>query len=251
MPTLRLLAAGSLRAVWPALVTAFHAQTGYNVTSDFAPAGMLRQRIEQGERCDLFASANRLHPQILVQQGLAQHSAIFAANRLCLTARRDIVTETDNWLSLLLRDDARLATSTPQCDPCGDYTWQLFDRIEQRHAGAGEKLKRKAAKLVGGTDSLPLPAGELAAKWLIEHHYADLFIGYRSYAPRLQQVAALQLFDIPARYNVQAEYAFAQIGDVAQPFAAFLTSPVAQAILQAQGFESVTESSVKICSKNA
>ncbi len=237
MTTLRLLAAGSLRAVWSPLVAAFEAQTGLKAITEFAPAGMLRQRIEQGERCDLFASANRLHPEMLMQQGVAQRTTIFAANTLCLTAKCDIVTESDNWFTLLLREDLRLATSTPQCDPSGDYTWQLFDNIEHQHIGVGEQLKRKARMLVGGHDSLPVPAGELAAKWLIEHQCAELFIGYRSYAPRLQQVSALQLFEIPAPYNVQAEYALAQISDAAQPFAAFLTSTSAQAILQAHGFQ--------------
>lgn len=154
MTTLRLLAAGSLRAVWPHLVAAFRAQTGFEVITDFAPAGVLRQRIERGERCDLFASANRLHPESLLQQRLAQRVARFAANTLCLTAKRDIVTEGDDWLSLLQRDGLRLATSTPRSDPSGDYTWQLFAHIEQRHPGVGEKLKEKAHMLVGGTESL-------------------------------------------------------------------------------------------------
>ena len=135
MTTLQILAAGSLRGVWPQLIAEFSAQSGLRVETQFGPAGLLRQRIEQGEACDLFASANLLHPQTLLQEGRAQHIGRFTANTLCLTAKRDVVTESDNWLSLLLRADLRLATSTPLCDPSGDYTRQLFDNIEQRHRG--------------------------------------------------------------------------------------------------------------------
>lgn len=239
MTTLHLLAAGSLRAVWPDLIAAFSAQSGYTITTDFGPAGLLRQRIEAGERCDLFASANRLHPQALLQQQRADQVGIFAANTLCLTVKRDVVTPECDWLSLLMRDDLRLATSTPLCDPSGDYTWQLFDNIEMRHAGWGEKLRQKAQPLVGGTISLPVPAGELAAQWLIEQQHAEMFIGYSSYAPRLRHCAQLQVFDIPVPYNVQAEYGWARCSQVAQPFAAFLRSDIAQDLLRQHGFQSI------------
>ena len=80
MTTLQILAAGSLRAVWPALIAAFRAQSYFNVETDFGPAGLLRQRIEASERCDFFASANRQHPEALLAQHRAFQIGIFAAN---------------------------------------------------------------------------------------------------------------------------------------------------------------------------
>ncbi|EAO0583408.1 molybdenum ABC transporter substrate-binding protein, partial [Salmonella enterica subsp. enterica serovar Javiana] len=56
---MRILAAGSLRVVWPQLMAAFQA----DAVCDFGPAGLLRERIEAGEACDFFASANLAHPQ--------------------------------------------------------------------------------------------------------------------------------------------------------------------------------------------
>ncbi len=47
---MRILAAGSLRVVWPQLMTAFQA----DAVCDFGPAGLLRERIEAGEACDFF-----------------------------------------------------------------------------------------------------------------------------------------------------------------------------------------------------
>lgn len=56
---MRVLAAGSLKAVWPALMAYFPEP----VETRFGPAGLLRERIEAGEPCDLFASASEEHPQ--------------------------------------------------------------------------------------------------------------------------------------------------------------------------------------------
>jgi molybdate transport system substrate-binding protein len=236
MTTLHILAAGSLRGVWPDLIAAFHHQTGLTTDTHFGPAGLLRQRIEQGEHCDLFASANLQHPATLLQRGLAMHTGKFAANSLCLTARRDVVTESDTWLSLLKRDDLRLATSTPLSDPSGDYTWQLFDNIGQVYPGCGERLKQRAHQLVGGIDSLAVPTGELAAQWLIDQQHADLFIGYASYAPRLINHPHLQVLSIPEPFNIQAEYGWATFTHSANPLAAFLSTTAARAILQQNGF---------------
>lgn len=55
---MRVLAAGSLKTVWPAMMAHFP----HPVETHFGPAGLLRERIEAGERCDLFASASEEHP---------------------------------------------------------------------------------------------------------------------------------------------------------------------------------------------
>lgn len=232
MTMLRVLAAGSLRAVWPALMAAY----GSPVDTDFGPAGLLRERIATGERCDLFASANTAHAENLLQRGLAQQTGRFAANSLCLTVKRDRVRPGENWLSVLTRPDLRLATSTPRSDPSGDYTWQMFAAIEQRHHGIGRLLEDKACCLVGGPQSLNLPTGELAARWLLAQDHADMFIGYASYAPRLATLPELQIFSIPQPYNVQAAYAWALCQPSARTLAEFLQSSVAQKIFSQYGF---------------
>ncbi len=233
---LRVLAAGSLRPVWPALMAAFSAQGGAGAETRFGPAGLLRQRIEQGEPCALFASASQAHADALVQQGLASESGAFAANSLCLTARAEITGKNDSWLTLLQRPSLRLATSTPRSDPSGDYTWQLFAALERRYPGLGADLRQRAQRLVGGADSLALPDGALAAHWLLSNGHADLFIGYASYAPRLAAIPALKVFVIPAADNVLARYGYAVCQPAAQPLARFLHSPTAQTLLRQHGF---------------
>ncbi|MBP2168008.1 molybdate transport system substrate-binding protein [Erwinia toletana] len=233
---LRVLAAGSLRKVWPALMAAFQQQSGIRVTTQFAPAGLLRQRIISGEPCDLFASANLAHPTALQQQGHALQVAVFAHNQLCLTAKADVVQADDNWLTLLARPQLRLATSTPESDPSGDYAWQLFDRIEQQHPGVGNSLKKRALCLVGGAESPPIPAGELAASWLINHHRAELFLGYASYWAELQTGPTLRTLAIAPAYQPAIAYAFAVCQPQAQPLAEFLLAAEAQRLLAAAGF---------------
>jgi len=228
------------------MMEAFTAQSGIGVTSNFGPAGLLRQRIEQGEKVDLFASANTAHPLALLNKGRALQVASFASNRLCLTVSKAAITARfgtqtlPDWLALLSDISLRVATSTPLADPSGDYTWQLFDKIEQDRPGVGELLRRRAMMLVGGPQSLPVPAGELAAAWLIRTGQCDLFIGYASYAPLLRQQQDLQVIDIPLEQNIRAEYALALCESRAEPLADFILSALGQDYLNQAGFAGAT-----------
>lgn len=113
-------------------------------------AGLLRARIEAGENCSLFASANMAHPQALLEQGKARAVQRFAGNALCLTAAAHCVAEQSTWLTLLSDPGLRIGTSTPGSDPSGDYTWQFFARFE---AEFGIALQPRALALVGAADS--------------------------------------------------------------------------------------------------
>ncbi|EGS6536756.1 solute-binding protein [Salmonella enterica] len=204
---MRILAAGSLRVVWPQLMTAFQA----DAVCDFGPAGLLRERIEAGEACDFFASANLAHPQALLESGRALRVAPFTTNHLCLSVRAQAMREGEDWLSLLTRRDLRIGKE-------------------------GEAIRKRAVALVGGRQTLPLPAGRLAAEWLINHDYTDIFIGYASYAPRLRQVNSLRVVDIPEPYNPVAEYGFACLSEQGKTLADFLLSARARLILMQHGF---------------
>lgn len=236
MTTLKVLAAGSLRPVWQPLMESFRQSSGIEVLTDFGPAGLLRQRIEQGERVDLFASANLAHPQSLQAQGVAQRVEVFTYNRLCLTVAKDRVADDLLWLDVLRHPDVRVGTSTPHADPSGDYTWQLFDNIEKTHAGVGERLRQTALPLVGGPHSAAVPPGELAAAWVVRSGQCEAFIGYASYARRLAACADVRVLDIAQAYNVRAEYAFAQCHERAAPLSQFLLTTAVRERLRLEGF---------------
>lgn len=223
--SLTVLAAGSLRAVWPALASAY----GQPIRVAFGPAGLLCERIKQGERCDMFLSANTLHPQSLLAAEIALDSATFAHNRLCLSVPAALTATKQNWLALLSNPRLRVATSTPLSDPSGDYAWQ---RTEQHYAGVGTRLKKRALQLVGGPLSAAIPAGEPAASWVLNGDRADIFIGYQSYAAR----AGITTITIPPPFHIRADYAFALCHAKAQPLADFLLSAEAQGILEKGGF---------------
>ncbi|NDL63453.1 substrate-binding domain-containing protein [Acerihabitans arboris] len=236
MSPLIVLAAGSLRPALTPLLAHYRAVTGLPVRVDFGPAGLLRQRIEAGAPCDLFASANTEHAARLRAQGLAFDVRPFARNRLCLTARRGARTDHADWLALLGNPELAIGTSTPGCDPSGDYAWQLFDTAASLlPAGAGD-LKRRARPLVGGTDTLPVPAGELAAGWILRQGLADVFIGYAHYAAKLEQDPQLRVVAIPDEYNVFATYALALRSPRAGALADFILSAPGRHFLRKAGF---------------
>lgn len=233
-----LLAAGSLKGAFIPLLARFHQQTGIQVEARFGPAGLLRERIESGERCSVFASANSQHPLALQQAGLAGECHPFARNQLMLTARRQASTDDADWLTLLSNPLLRLATSTPGCDPSGDYTWQLFTRIEADFPGVGRALMARAQQLVGGRASLSVPPGETAGAWLIGEDLADLFIGYAHYALQMAARDDLRTVAIPAPWNVQAEYllTMTQPGAGAQQLCRFILGADGQQYLRSAGF---------------
>jgi len=208
------------------------------MTIHYGPAGLLRERIEQGEPCCVFASANRQHPQALYAAGRASEPRLFARNELILTVRNTPQTAGKSWLELLSDSALRLGTSTPQCDPSGDYTWQLFDRIETRHPGLGESLKLRAMPLVGGRDTLVLPVGEMASSWIIRQNLADAFIGYAHYATALTEETDLRSVSIPTEWNIRCEYYMAMLdeNDAARQFCQFVLAEEGQHCLHNAGF---------------
>lgn len=224
---LSVLAAGSLRAIWPKLAVVWKEPVSVN----FGPAGLLCERIKKGESCDLFLSANTAHPQSLLAARRAFDSAVFTHNQLCLSVKKTLAAGRD-WLGLLSDPQLRVATSTPLSDPSGDYAWQLFGRLEERYPALGAALRERAQPMVGGPDSPVVPTGVSAADWLLNGNRADIFIGYQSYAAP----AGVTLVTLPPPFQIRADYAFAICHDRARPLADFLLSAEAQAILRQGGF---------------
>ena len=124
-----------------------------------------------------------------------------------------------------------------QADPGGDYAWQVFDRIDALHPGAGAKLKARARQLVGGrTPGITIPPGIPAAAFLIAHDYADISLGYAHYAAQLANIAGLRVVPLPETIAVTARYTAASLSVPADALLAWLTTPPAQAIIQRHGF---------------
>lgn len=236
---LRVYAAGSLRRAFTPLLAAFSERYALSVTPTFGPAGLLREMIEQGDKVDLFASANGAHPLRLMTLGLARETALFTRNHLCILMRNVPELTTQTWLAALRDPRFRLSTSTPGSDPGGDYAYQLFDRIERLHPGWGEQLRARATPLVGATLTHAIPPGMTAGSYLIRSGQSDMHIGYASYLPLLLNQPDLHVVNVPEPYRIEAEYRLALLNPVrheAQGLMAYILSPPGQAFLVNNGF---------------
>lgn len=238
-----LYAAGSLKAVMTEIGKAFEAAQGTAVAGTFGASGLLKERLEKGERADVFASANMDHPQALQKAGVTGAVRPFARNTLCALAKPELAVSTDTLLDRMLDPAVRLGTSTPKSDPAGDYTWELFRKAESLRPGSTAALDAKALKLAGGPQSAPPPEGRNTYAWLMERDSADLFLTYCTNARlAMRELPTLKIVTVPDALSVGAEYGIATVlrGDAArgQAFVAFVLAPEGQAILQRHGFQS-------------
>ncbi|WP_411754517.1 substrate-binding domain-containing protein [Serratia sp. (in: enterobacteria)] len=238
MNKITLFAAGSLRLAFTPLLVAFEQESGHRVEATFGPAGLLRERIEQGERPQVFASANLEHPQRLVALGFAQAVQPFTRNRLCATVRNIPKLTQPDVMTLLCDPQWRVGTSTPLADPSGDYAQQLFDRLEQCLPGQGSALRSRTVPLVGGPDSAPIPAGRLAAEYLLAEGLADIFLGYANYADTLAACAQVKVRRLPTVLDFKVIYGLCLLDEscvAAWALVAFILSAQGQRILQRMG----------------
>lgn len=237
---LQVYAAGSLRPAMTQIASDFEAQSGRKVQLTFGASGLLRERIEKGEGADLFASADTDHPQRLSQQGTWAQPQVFTRNALCALTGAQVQTSPEGLLATLLSSSVRVAISTPKADPAGDYAWALFARAENLQRGAQAALESKALKLTGGADSPRPPGNRNAYAWLMDDDKADVFLTYCTNAVLAQaEVPRLKVVSIPATLQVAAAYGMTMktaSQTQAQPFASYLLSAPAQAVLMKLGF---------------
>ena len=139
-----LYVAGSLKAVLTAITAEYTRKTGVAVRTAFGPSGLMREKIEAGDKVDLFASADMGHVLKLRKDGRAAEAVMFTRNQLCAFARPEAKLTSANFADRLLGPAVKLGTSTPKADPAGDYTWAMFALIDKAHPGALATLEAKA-----------------------------------------------------------------------------------------------------------
>jgi len=207
------LAAGSLRGVVTDLATAGNA-LGIEVRSDFGGSGLLRERIEKGEKADLFLSADLASPGKLQALGrTVLPVVVFARNRMCVVSRRSAEVTQANLVDRLLAKGVRVKTSAPVADPSGDYAWSIFDRIETVRPGAGAKLKEKAQANMTVTAPSTAP-GQSAAASLFAANLIDMSITYCSATASLEkEIPDLVSIEVPPALDPHPMYGLAVLSD--------------------------------------
>lgn len=233
-------AAGSLREALNCIALDHEARTGRKITLCFGASGLLRERIEQGEGAQVFASADMGHPQRLADAGGWQAPRVFTRNELCALTSDLVDATQDSLLRTLLDPRVRIGTSTPKADPSGDYAWALFRRAEQAQRGAYAVLDAKALRLTGHPQAPHAPAGQGTYAWLMDTGQADVFLTYRTNAiAARREVPRLRVVELPAPLQVGAAYGLTVRRDAATEavhFAQSLLEAPAQEVLRSLGF---------------
>jgi molybdate transport system substrate-binding protein len=239
--TIRVLAAGSLRAAIDEVGAAFTSHFGARVESNFGPSGVLRERIEKGEPADLFASADMANPRALSQAGKSGPVVLFARNRLCAFARPGLSTTSDTLLAMLLDPQIKLGTSTPKADPAGDYAWSMFAKADSVRPGSRALLEAKALQLVGGWTSAAPPPGTDAIAWHLREGDADVFVGYCSASVSFKKsLPDGTVVGMPSELATGADYGMTLLqtrNQGAEALALFILSEEGQKIISQNGLD--------------
>lgn len=236
----RVFAAGSLRLALDEAIAAYAARTGNGVVAVYGPSGKLRQMMEAGDVPDLFLSASLDHASALQRAGVLRTSQPFTRNSLCLMAAPGIALARDRVVEVMLDPGLRLGTSTPGADPAGDYTWEMFRRVDQLRPGAYAALDAKALQLTGKEvtrDDKSLPYAALFQG----ERQTDVFVSYCTNAvATAHAVPGLTWERLPDDIDVAAVYGVgvsARAEAPAEAFLRFLESAEGRAILARYGFQ--------------
>lgn len=234
--TVEIFSAGSLREVWNEVAKEAGPALGIEVKASFGGSGLMRERIEKGEKPDLFTSADLGSPRKLeAQRRTVVPVVAMARNRMCIVSRRTAGVTADNLIDRMLAKDVRLKTGPPVADPGGDYAWAIFDRIDALRPGSGAILKAKAQA------SMNLQSPYAA---LFESGKVDMVITYCSHTGSLEKdVPELTSLEVPPRLAPHPVYGLAVLSGkpAALRLALFLVSEKGQAIIANAGLLPIAE----------
>lgn len=242
--TVEIFSAGSLREVWNEIAKEAAPAMGIEVMSSFGGSGLMRERIEKGEKPDLFTSADLASPRKLESQGRTVVPVVaMARNRMCIVARRSAGVTAGNLVDRMLAKDVRLKTGPPVADPGGDYAWAIFDRIDAQRPGSGAILKEKAQASMS-LSAAPTAPNQSPYATLFESGKIDMVITYCSHTTNLEkEVPGITSLVVPPQLDPHPVYGLAVLSEkpAALRLALFLLSEKGQAIIARQGLLPIAE----------
>src|SRR5258708_15132555 len=175
---IRVMAAGSVKDAFTAIFADYTKRYGDSFAPVWGPSGVLRERLQNGEAFDIFASAALPHAETLTDAGVSGPSVLFARNALCIVTDANLQLDSKNLIETLLRPDIRIGTATPVSDPAGDYTWEMFHKIDAKRPGAFETLSKKAQQLFGGPGTSTPVNGRPPPAAALHYLQIDFFISH-------------------------------------------------------------------------
>lgn len=235
--------AGSLREAIGQIAAEFGQAQGIMMATQFGPSGRMRERIEKGERADLFASADVGHARKLVDDGRASVMAVFARNTVCLLSPAKFGATTETALDKMLAPGARIGISPAKVDPLGEYTVRLFEMVERVRPGSAAVLQSRAVVL-DTPPGAPAPRSGDTDADAIQDGRVDASVVYCSGRDRYARLLPdATLVQFPTTFQVGPEYGLAVLKN-ARPAALLLAltvlSPKGQNVMAQRGFKPVT-----------
>lgn len=222
-------AAASLTDAFEELGAAYTDETGMEVVFSFDASSALRTQIEEGAPADVFASADLVNAQTLVDAGLTDGpSQVFAGNGLTIVVPADNPAGIEAWTDLA--EPGLRIIAAGEDVPITRYAVELIDNLAAQPDAPDGFADAYAANIASREDNVRA----VLAK--IEIGEGDAAIVYETDATSSDEVTAVA---IPEAADVVAEYAVVTIDGAssgAAEFARWLLTEEAQTILAEHGF---------------
>lgn len=209
-------AAASLTEAFEEIAEELERTEGTIVTFNFAASSNLARSIVDGSPAEVFAAADEVSMDLVVDEGLAGDVQVFAVNRMSIAVAKGNPLGIDDLADLR---EVSIASCAPEV-PCGRY--------------AAEVLKAAGVSV----DPRSLEPDVKAVLTRVGLGEVDAGIVYRSDVASSDDVSAVS---IPGEVNIVARYPIATIGDDpsdgARAFYEFVLSDAGAEILERHGFE--------------
>ena len=236
--TVTVFAASSLTDAFTEIFSEFKkVNPAVEITPQFAGSPALRTQLEQGARADIYASADLAQMNLALQGGVVQDAGkTFARNSLVIITPRDNPGGVSAPVDLK-KSGLKLVVAAPEV-PVGNYARQSL-ALMGKDAALGAGFSAAALRNVVSNES---NVRQVVAK--VELGEADAGIVYGTDVT--QDVAPkLAVIEIPAQFNVVAEYPIALTKNAGNARAAralidFVLSREGQDVLKKYGFQTVS-----------
>lgn len=231
--TVVVFAAASLKTALDAIGKQWTAETGKAVTASYAASSALAKQIENGAPADIFASADLKWMDYAQEKKLikAGSRVSLLGNTLVLIAPKDAPVSLKIAKGFDLAGaigDSKLATGDPKSVPVGLYAQEALTNL-----GVWEAVSPKIA----ATDNVR------SALAFVARGEANLGIVYKTDANSEPKVIVVDTF--PADTHKPIVYPFALTASSKNPnaeaFLAYLKTPAASKIFEAEGFAILTK----------
>jgi molybdate transport system substrate-binding protein len=236
--TLTVFTAASLTGAFTDIAKAYETQhTGVKVDLVFDGTQALRTQVEQGASPDVFVSANAKHMEALKAEGFMDNQTVvyFLENGMAVIVPADNPANITS-LSDLAGPGVKLVIGTKDV-PFGSYTRQVLDKMAADPRYGQDYKDGVMANVISEETAvssvLPkLTLGEADAAFVYK---SDVQPGDRDKVLRIE---------IPAEYNVVAQYPLGILAessqkDAAAEFIGFVTGPESGVILEEYGFDPI------------